>query len=67
VTGRGDRTIERVGRYGSPQKEALEQGFPEKALFTQNGPNEALLIGARSTWQITRNLLDRIRLAGRGH
>ena len=48
--GRPHRIIERVGRYGSPQKEELEHGFPEEARFTKNGPNEALLMGARSTY-----------------
>ncbi|HEV3167504.1 MAG TPA: N,N-dimethylformamidase beta subunit family domain-containing protein [Isosphaeraceae bacterium] len=48
--GRPHRVITRVGRYGSPQKEELEHGFPEEALFTQNGPNEATLMGARSTY-----------------
>jgi hypothetical protein len=51
--GRPNRLIERVGRYGSPEKEELENGFAEEALFTKNGPNEATLIGARSTWPTT--------------
>jgi hypothetical protein len=51
--GRPNRVIERVGRYGSPQKEELENGFPEEALFTKNGPNEATLMGARSTYPVT--------------
>jgi len=51
--GRPTRIIERVGRYGSPQKEELENGFPEEALFTKNGPNEATLMGARSTYPVT--------------
>src|SRR5438094_6628943 len=51
--GRANRIIERVGRYGSPQKEEIEHGFPEEALFTKNGPNEALLMGARSTYPVT--------------
>jgi hypothetical protein len=51
--GRPNRVITRVGRYGSPQKEELEHGFEEEALFTQNGPNEATLIGARSTYPVT--------------
>ena len=32
------------------EKEELENGFPEEALFTKNGPNEATLMGARSTY-----------------
>jgi hypothetical protein len=51
--GRPNRVIERVGRYGSPEKEELENGFAEEALFTKNGPNEATLMGARSTWPTT--------------
>jgi hypothetical protein len=51
--GRPHRVITRVGRYGSPQKEELEHGFEEEALFTQNGPNEATLMGARSTYPTT--------------
>ena len=51
--GRPNRIIERVGRFGSPQKEELENGFPEEALFTKNGPNEATLMGARSTYPVT--------------
>jgi N,N-dimethylformamidase beta subunit-like, C-terminal len=51
--GRPGRLIERVGRYGSPEKIELENGFPEEALFTKNGPNEANLMGARSTWPTT--------------
>ena len=50
---RPNRLIERVGRYGSPEKEELENGFAEEALFTKNGPNEATLMGARSTWPTT--------------
>ena len=41
-----NRIIERVGRFGSPRKEEVEKGFPEEALFTKNGPNEATLMGA---------------------
>ena len=52
--GRPDRIIERVGRFGSPAKEEIENGFPEEARFTKNGPNEATLIGARSTYPIDR-------------
>ncbi|MBN9270691.1 MAG: hypothetical protein J0J15_10675, partial [Mesorhizobium sp.] len=43
--GRPGRIIERVGRYGAPRKEELENGFPEEARFKKNGPNEATLIG----------------------
>ena len=48
--GRANRIIERVGRYGSPAKVEIENGFPEEARFIKNGPSEATLIGARSTY-----------------
>jgi hypothetical protein len=51
--GRPNRIIERVGRFGAPRKEELEKGFPEEARFTKNGPNEATLIGAQSTFPVT--------------
>ena len=51
--GRPGRIIERVGRFGSPRKEEIERGFPEEALFTKNGPNEATLMGAQSTYPVT--------------
>jgi hypothetical protein len=51
--GRANRIIERVGRFGSPRKEELEKGFPEEARFTKNGPNEATLMGAQSTFPVT--------------
>ncbi|HEV3122918.1 MAG TPA: N,N-dimethylformamidase beta subunit family domain-containing protein, partial [Isosphaeraceae bacterium] len=51
--GRPHRIITRVGRFGSPEPAELEHGFPEEALFTQNGPNEATLMGARSTYPTT--------------
>lgn len=51
--GRANRVLTRVGRYGSPEKWEIESGFPEEALFTQNGPNEATLMGARSTFPVT--------------
>jgi hypothetical protein len=51
--GRPHRIITRVGRYGSPQQVELDNGFPEEALFKENGPNEATLMGARSTYPTT--------------
>ncbi len=51
--GRPNRIIERVGRFGSPRKEEVETDFPEEALFTKNGPNESLLMGAQSTFPVT--------------
>jgi hypothetical protein len=53
IDGRPGRIIERVGRFGSPRKEEIEKGFPEEALFTKNGPNEATLMGAQSTYPVT--------------
>ncbi len=50
--GRPDRAIARVGRYGSPEPWELKD-FPEMARFPRNGPNEATLIGARSTFPTT--------------
>lgn len=51
--GRAHRIITRVGRYGSPEKLEIDNGFPEMTQFTQNGPNENTLIGARSTYPVT--------------
>ena len=51
--GRPNRIIERVGRFGSPTKIEIDNGFPEEALLKRNGPSEAELIGARSTWPVT--------------
>jgi hypothetical protein len=51
--GRACRIIERVGRFGSPRKEEIEEGFPEEALFVKNGPNESILMGAQSTYPVT--------------
>lgn len=51
--GRPNRIITRIGQYGPIQDKTVEQGFPELLRFTQNGPNEATLIGARSTWPVT--------------
>jgi hypothetical protein len=51
--GRPNRILTRAGRYGSPEPAEIENGFPEEALFTQNGPNEATLMGARSTYPVT--------------
>jgi hypothetical protein len=51
--GRPDRVLTRVGRYGGPSKGELEGGFAEMGRFRRNGPNEATLIGARSTYPIS--------------
>jgi hypothetical protein len=47
------RVISRIGQYGPIQEEAVKAGFPELRLFKHNGPNEATLIGARSTFPVT--------------
>jgi hypothetical protein len=53
--GRGvaDRVISRVGQYGPIQEEAVKAGFPELKALAENGPDEAGLIGARSTFPVT--------------
>src|SRR5262249_55051218 len=50
--GRPNRIITRVGRYGSPEAWEIKD-FPEEAQFSRNGPNEATLMGARSTFPTT--------------
>jgi hypothetical protein len=47
------RVISRVGQYGPIQEAAVKGGFPELLRFKENGPNEATLIGARSTFPVT--------------
>jgi hypothetical protein len=51
--GIANRTISRIGQYGPIQEEAVKAGFPELRLLKENGPNEATLIGARSTFPVT--------------
>jgi hypothetical protein len=53
AAGVADRVISRVGQYGPIQEEAVKAGFPELKELKHNGPNEALLIGARSTFPVT--------------
>ncbi|HEY8506462.1 MAG TPA: N,N-dimethylformamidase beta subunit family domain-containing protein, partial [Gemmataceae bacterium] len=48
-----DRVISRVGQYGPIQEAAVKAGFPELLELKHNGPNEATLIGARSTFPVT--------------
>jgi hypothetical protein len=48
-----DRVISRIGQYGPIQEEAVKGGFPELRDLKHNGPNEATLIGARSTFPVT--------------
>lgn len=51
--GQPNRAITRIGQYGPIQKEAVDNGFPELLRLKNNGPNEATLIGARSTYPVT--------------
>ena len=48
-----NRVISRIGQYGPIQDEAVKNGFPELRDLKHNGPNEATLIGARSTFPVT--------------
>lgn len=51
--GAPDRVIGRIGQYGPIQEETVRAGFPELLRLRHNGPNEATLIGARSTFPVT--------------
>ncbi len=51
--GRPHRNITRVGKYSGPEKWEIDDGFPEELLFTENGPNEATLMGARNCFPVT--------------
>jgi hypothetical protein len=51
--GVANRIISRIGQYGPIQDEAVKHGFPELRDLKHNGPNEATLIGARSTFPVT--------------
>ena len=48
-----NRIISRIGQYGPIQEETVRAGFPELKDLKHNGPNEARLIGARSTFPVT--------------
>jgi hypothetical protein len=48
-----NRIISRIGQYGPIQEESVKKGFPELRDLKHNGPNEAALIGARSTFPVT--------------
>jgi hypothetical protein len=50
---RPNRVISRIGQYGPIQEAAVQAGFPELRALKHNGPNEASLIGARSTFPVT--------------
>ncbi len=47
-----DRTLTRTGTFGPLEPEYID-GFPEMKRFREFGPNEALLMGARTTWPVT--------------
>jgi hypothetical protein len=51
--GAKNRIISRIGQYGPIQEETIKAGFPELKNLKHNGPNEATLIGARSTFPVT--------------
>lgn len=48
-----NRVISRIGQYGPIQEASVKKGFPELRDLKHNGPNEATLIGARSTFPVT--------------
>jgi hypothetical protein len=48
-----DRVISRIGQYGPIQDASVKKGFPELRDLKHNGPNEATLLGARSTFPVT--------------
>src|SRR5262249_45094514 len=48
-----NRVISRIGQYGPIQDASVKTGFPEFLDLKHNGPNEATLIGARSTFPVT--------------
>jgi hypothetical protein len=50
--GAPNRALARVGIFGPEEPQSYE-GWPEMRRFKVNGPNEALLMGARSTWPVT--------------
>jgi N,N-dimethylformamidase beta subunit-like, C-terminal len=52
-TGIPNRIISRIGQYGPIQDAAVKGGFPELLDLKHNGPNEAMIIGARSTFPVT--------------
>jgi len=52
-TGVPHRVISRIGQFGPIQEATVKGGFPELRDLKHNGPNEATLIGARSTFPVT--------------
>lgn len=53
TAGRAHRVISRIGQFGPIQPKTVENGFPELLRLKHNGPNEATIIGARSTYPVT--------------
>ncbi len=47
-----NRTLERTGIFGPMEADYFE-GWPEMRRFPENGPDESLLMGARTTWPVT--------------
>lgn len=47
-----NRTLARVGIFG-PEDPRNYEGWPEMRRFQVNGPDESLLMGARSIWPVT--------------
>jgi len=52
-SGSPNRVISRIGQYGPIQEATVKNGFTELRDLKHNGPNEATLIGARSTFPVT--------------
>ncbi len=53
ASGVPNRVISRIGQYGPIQEATVKAGFTELLDLKHNGPNEAALIGARSTFPVT--------------
>ncbi|HVT17289.1 MAG TPA: N,N-dimethylformamidase beta subunit family domain-containing protein [Thermoanaerobaculia bacterium] len=47
------RAIRRIGQYGPLDPRVVKEAFPELLMLPHNGPDEALLIGARTCYPIT--------------
>jgi hypothetical protein len=51
--GRALRAIRRIGQYGPIDPRVVAESFPELLRLPHNGPDESLLIGARSGYPLT--------------
>ncbi len=51
--GRPARVLTRIDQFGPIQTPTVENGFPELLRFDHHAPNEAEIIGARSTYPVT--------------